>query len=126
MERRARAEVAAGRPSMLVDLAGEGRMRSGVFAKALRAGDPLAVELIDEAVDAIAVTVASMQTLLDLEMVVLGGGLGERLGKQLAPRIESRARPLMLVPDAKVRVKGAALGDASGAVGAALLAAEGA
>jgi glucokinase len=122
MERRARAEVAAGRRSLLVELAGDQRMRSGIFAKALAAGDPMAVELLDDAVEAVGTTVASMNTLLDLQMVVIGGGLGGRLGDQLAGRVEQAARALMFVRDSPLRVVSTALGDAAGAVGAALLA----
>src|SRR5436190_2698045 len=95
MERRARAEAAGGRKTLLVELAGDARMKSSVFDKALQAGDELTVELIDEAVDAVGITIASVTTLLDLELVVLGGGMGERLGSQLAPRIESTAKSLM-------------------------------
>ena len=124
MERRARAEAAAGRKTSLVELAGKERMKSSVFAKALEAGDELAVELIDEAVDAVGTTVASVTTLLDLELVVLGGGMGERLGPQLAPRIESTAKSLMFAKDVALRVVATQLGDAAGAVGAALMAAD--
>src|SRR5205085_2230343 len=83
------------------------------------AGDELAVELIDEAVDAVGTTVASVTTLLDLELVVLGGGMGERLGPQLAPRIESTAKSLMFAKDVALRVVATQLGDAAGAVRAA-------
>jgi glucokinase len=98
-------------------------MKSRVFGEALDANDPLTVELLGEAIDAVAITVASITTLLDLEMVVLGGGMGERLGTYLAPRIDEKARPLMFVAGAKVQVAPTELGDAAGAAGAALLAA---
>ena len=122
MERRARAEAAAGRKTLLVELAGDERMKSSVFAKALEAGDELAVEMIDEAIDAVGTTVASVTTLLDLELVVLGGGMGERLGSLLAPRIEEKARSRMFAKGAGLSVVATELGDAAGAVGAALMA----
>lgn len=124
MEREARRQAAEGRQTMLVDLAGEERMKSSVFAKALEAGDELAVELIEAAIAAVATAVASVQTLLDLELAVLGGGMGERLGDVLAPRIESAARALTFARDSDFRVVPAELGDASGAAGAALLASD--
>jgi len=122
MERRARAEAAAGRPNALVRLAGEQRMRSGIFAKALEAGDPFTAELLDGAVEAVGITIASLTTLLDLELVVLGGGLGERLGDQLAGRVEEAARSRLYARESPLRVVPTELGDAAGAVGAALLA----
>ncbi|HMC04925.1 MAG TPA: ROK family protein [Actinomycetota bacterium] len=121
MERRARAAAADGRSTMLVDLAGEDRMKSSIFEKALLAGDAVAVELIDEAVAAVATTVASLHTLLDLELVVLGGGVGGRLGPQIAPRIEELARSLTFAKGNQVEVVPSGLGDAAGAVGAALM-----
>ena len=123
LERRAREEAAQGRQTLLVELAGEERMKSSIFAKALEAGDPLTVEMIDEAIEAVAITVASMNTFLDLDMVVLGGGMGGRLGDFLAPRIAEQARPLMFVAGAEVRIAPSELGDAAGAAGAALMAA---
>jgi glucokinase len=123
MEQRARDEAAAGRHTMLVDLAGAERMRSGIFARALEAGDPLAVELMDEAIEAVAITVGSFNTFLDLDMIVIGGGMGIRLGAYLAPRIDDQARSLMFVPNHPVQIAPAELGDAAGAAGAALLAA---
>ena len=51
MEREARRRHDAGEETVLVDMAGERRMKSGVFAKALAQGDRVATELVDEAVD---------------------------------------------------------------------------
>jgi glucokinase len=124
MEREARRQASAGRETKLIELAGEGRMKSSVFGKALEAGDPLTIELVEAAIAAVSAAVASVQTLLDLEQVVLGGGMAERLGDVLAPRVEKAARTLTFVHDADFAVSPATLGDAAGAVGAALLAAD--
>ena len=67
-------------------------MTSGVFAKALAAGDPVAIELLDEAVAALGAAIASAVTLLDLPLVVVGGGLADRLGPAFVGRIEQAAR----------------------------------
>src|SRR2546430_4616674 len=80
MERRARDLERKGRDTVLVDLAPGRRMTSGVFVKALAANDPVAVELIDDAVGALGVAIASAVSLLDVALVVVGGGLGDRLG----------------------------------------------
>ncbi len=53
MERRARELEAKGRDTVLVELSRARRMTSGVFQRALAAGDPIAVELIDDAVAAL-------------------------------------------------------------------------
>jgi glucokinase len=54
--------------------------------------------------------------------VVLGGGITEKLGSQVADRVADRARRGILVPDHDLQVVVAELGDDSGIVGAAALA----
>ena len=122
MERRARALHEKGQTTKLVELAGDLRMKSSVFAAALEAEDPVAVALINEAVDAVGTAIASVHTLLDLELVVLGGGMGDRLGPVIAPRIETVARERGFARAHPIKVVPSALGDASGAAGAALMA----
>lgn len=101
---------------------GKDRITSGVWAKALKKDDPLATRLIDQAVDALGIGVGSAVNLLDLDCVVVGGGLAEKLGQDLADRIHEAAKPWMLVGDTPVRVVVAELGDDSGVIGAAELA----
>jgi glucokinase len=120
MESRARARHTAGEPTMLVDLAGDGRMKSSVWAKALAADDPVAHAIVDEATEAMATAIAGAIALVDLELVVLGGGMAERLGAPFRADLEDRiARRAFAGATAPVRP--AALGDLAGALGAALL-----
>jgi glucokinase len=98
-------------------------MTSSVFAKALAAGDLLAIELVDEAVASLGIAIANAVTLLDVPMVVLGGGLADRLGPAFVGRVEQAARS-RVYRDNPARVVPTALGDRGGAVGAALFAAE--
>ncbi len=92
-----------------------------VWARALADYDPLATELFDTAIDAVAVGVASVVNMLDVERVVVGGGLAEKLGQHLADRIADAAQPWMLQPHPELRFVVAALGDDSGVIGAAAL-----
>lgn len=121
MERRARARHDAGESTELVDLVGAGRMKSSTWARALAADDDVAGSIIADAADAMAAAIASAIALVDLELVVLGGGMAERLGEpfraDLEERIERRAFAGAAAP-----VRTAALGDVGGALGAALLA----
>ena len=122
MERRARLLDAKGQDTALVELSRAKRMTSGVFAKALSARDAVAVELLDEAVEALGVAVASTVALLDIHLVVIGGGLADRLGLTFVGRVEQAARSAMFVGGSALQVMPAALGDRGGAIGAALLA----
>ena len=124
MEREARARAATGTTNMLVELAGDGRMTSKVWADALETRDPVAMELIDDAVWALGVAIADAVTLLDLDVMIVGGGLADRLGPTFVGRIEQSARDQVFAHGSSARVVPAALGDESGAVGAALMAAE--
>ena len=121
MEREARRRHAEGDTTVLVDLAGDGRMKSGVFAKALDAGDAVAVQLLDEAVAALGAGIAAATALLDLQLVVVGGGVAEKLGAPFVGRIEQAVRERLFVSSSPLRVVPAALGDHGGAIGAALL-----
>ena len=106
---------------MLVDLAPAKRMTSSVFARALAAGDAVAIELVDDAVKALGVAIATAVTLLDLGVVIVGGGLADRLGAKFVGRIEQATRD-QLYGESGLRVLPAALGDLSGAIGVSLLA----
>ena len=93
LEERAR-ELAKDRPTILFELMekrGRDRLTSGVWLRALQAGDEVAETLIARAVAALGVGIGSAVTLLDVEAVVIGGGLGERLGPDWLARIEAAA-----------------------------------
>ena len=79
-------------------------------------------ELIDDAVRALAVGLASVQNLLALEAIVIGGGLGDRLGPPFVERIREEMQPLLFVPDHPPTMLSSEFGDLAGAVGAAVLA----
>ncbi len=118
------AMVEAGRPTSLYDIQrdeGKTRLTSRVWARALEEGDALAGELFELAVETIGIGIGSAVNLLDLELVVIGGGLAEKLGQDLADRIGEAARIRMLQPAPGLRFVTAALGDDSGLVGAAAL-----
>jgi glucokinase len=124
MELRARDRHKKGAKTDLFDIMrdrGRDRLTSGVWARALDRGDPLATELIDEAIEALGAGVASTQNVLDVEAIVIGGGLGSRLGEPYAARILDAMLPHLFVDTDPPAVRVAALGDLGGAIGASLL-----
>jgi glucokinase len=121
MERRARRLVAEGRRTELfriMERRGVDHLNSGVFARALAAGDDLAHDLIDDAVAAAGAGIASVVNAVDVEAVVIGGGLGSRLGEPFVSRIAAAMQPHLFVTGG-ASVRAAALGDLAGALGAA-------
>ena len=101
---------------------GRDRLTSGVWQRALDKGDSLATELIDEAIEALGAGVASTQNVLDVEAIIIGGGLGIRLGEPYAKRILDAMLPHLFVDTDPPAVRVAELGDLGGAIGASLLA----
>ena len=125
MEARARELVKKGRRTSLFKLQqkkGRDRVTSGVWLEAMRKGDRIANMLIDEAVWALGIALASAQNLLDLEAIVIGGGLGDRLGAPFIERVASEMRPQLFVPERPPVLLPTRFMDLSGAVGAAVLA----
>jgi glucokinase len=100
---------------------GRDRLTSGIWARAADAGDELAIELLDEAVEAIAAATASAVNLLDPAAVVIGGGLGVRFGLPYADKIRDEMLPHLFRDDDPPAILLAGLGDLGGALGAALL-----
>jgi glucokinase len=79
------------------------------------------VKLVERAYEALGAGVASAINLLDLDAVVVGGGLGTRLGAPGAERIAAAMQPHLFVPDRPPAVVPTELGDMGGSLGAALL-----
>ena len=124
METRARELVDQGEKTVLFEIMeerGRVRLQSGIWSRALDRGDEMATQLIDRALGALGVGVASAINLLDVETVVIGGGLGTRLGEPYVEQIRERMLPHLFVSDRPPAVRLAQLGDLGGAIGAALL-----
>jgi glucokinase len=125
MEARARREVDKGAHTDLFKIMkqrGRVRLTSSVWAHALAHQDPLAMELIERAVRALGAGIASAVNLLDVEAVIIGGGLGVRFGQPMAERISTEMHPHLFNDGRPPAVRVAGLGDTGGAIGAALLA----
>ncbi|MER5684684.1 ROK family protein [Streptomyces sp. NPDC002205] len=89
-------------------------------AKAVRSGDPAAVRVWQNAVDALAAGLVTALTLLDPRTLIIGGGLaeaGETLFVPLRAAVEERVT-FQKLP----HIVPAALGDTAGCLGAGLLA----
>jgi glucokinase len=93
-----------------------------VWADALEQHDRLAESLIERAVKALGAGIASAVNLLDVEAVVIGGGLGVRFGQPMAERISTEMHPHLFNDSRPPAVRVAGLGDLGGAIGAAGLA----
>jgi glucokinase len=124
MEIRARKEVKRGAKTDLFKIMeehGRDRLTSGIWERAVKQGDDLAIKLLDRAVKALGTGVASCVNVIDPDAVIIGGGLGVRFGERYVRRIAARMHPHLFVDDRPPAIRLAALGDLGGAIGAALL-----
>jgi glucokinase len=124
IEQTARHRVTKGQKTKLFEIMerkGRDRVTSSVIADALDQGDRLTTELIDEAVDALGIALANSQNLLELQAIIVGGGLADRLGKPFVRRVEEAMVTNLLMPALAPPVLPTDLGDLSGAVGATVL-----
>ena len=83
MEEHVAKQVEKGRKTDLFKLMKERdrtRLTSGIWARALEHGDKLATHTLERAVRALGAGIASVVNVLDVEAVIVGGGLGVRLG----------------------------------------------
>lgn len=127
MERDVRAAIKAGKKSAVLKIMKErrrDRMTSSVIARALKKNDPVMRKVIKRAQRYLGILVASVVNLLDPEVVVIGGGVTERLGEEFVEPIRRTAYEFFLrQADAeRVRIVPGQLGDEAGALGAVVLA----
>jgi len=124
METEARRRHDKGEKTVLFKLMkerGRDRLTAGIWDRALKHGDKLAQEIVDRAYGALGAGVASAVNLLDVEAVVIGGGVGIKLGETARDRLAEEMQPHLFNDDRPPAVLMAELGDLGGAIGAALL-----
>jgi len=122
--RKARARLEEGRPSAVLDLASGaiGSVTAEIVAEAARRLDPLALEIVADAVTYLGMGIANIVSILNPEVVVVGGGLFQAADVFLDPvRREFRrwAQPLAA---RSVRIEPSALGEDAGLYGCGKLA----
>ncbi len=124
MNQAVRALREAGRKTRLFDIQkeeGKRKPTSKVWAKALADGDEVATEVFDEGVAVLGMGVGSVLNVLDVERVVIGGGMAEKLGKSLAHKVQKATLPWVMANNPKLDFVVASFGDDSGVIGAAEL-----
>jgi glucokinase len=125
-------EIRRGRSSMLAEMLADASgdepggtaIRSGMLAKAIDAGDALAVDIVHEAAGYLGYGLASVINLLNPARIILGGGVVESVPSIVEIADRTARRHSLATPSNAVDIVTAGLGDNSGIVGAALLNAE--
>jgi len=127
MERFIREDIRAGKPTIIPTLMGDkidGIMTSGIIGRAYDAGDEVTMNAVAKAQYYLGLLISSCVNLLDPEVIVVGGGVVERMGEEYLDPVRPIAQQHYVNKSDmdKVRIVAATLGDYSGAMGAAVLA----
>lgn len=98
-------------------------MTSSVIERALKAKDPVMKTVLDKAQHYLGLLAGNIVNFYDPEVIVIGGGLAQRLQEDFVAPIRKTVRTRFLRPDPKgsVLITHATLGDYSGALGASVL-----
>jgi glucokinase len=100
---------------------GKPRLTSGIWERAIDRGDHLATKLIERAIEALGTGVASACNVLDVEGVIVGGGLGTRFGERYMEELKAELHEHLFADERPPAIRVAELGDLGGAIGASLL-----
>jgi glucokinase len=127
IEREIRAQIAAGAKSVVPDLLeelGRDTISSSVIEKALDADDQVVGQVMAEAEYYMGLLVANIVNMLDPEVVVLGGGVVERLGERYLEPVRETAERYYLNQEnrSKIHIVGTELRGYAGVLGAATMA----
>ncbi len=127
MEREVRAALKGGKKSAITKIMKKrhkNRMTSSVIQAALKRKDPMMREVLKHTQHYLGILVANIVNTLDPQVVVIGGGIAERLQEDFVGPIRKTAYKYFLQKrDAeRVKIVPGALGDNAGALGAVVLA----
>jgi glucokinase len=127
MERQVKKLIKKGRTSIIPDLLSKSskpRLTSSVIAQALAKDDKVMTRVFRKAQHTLGLLVASLINVLDPEIVVIGGGLCERLGEEMVGPIRQVAYDHLLLKERldQVKIEPTILRDRAAPIGAAVLA----
>jgi glucokinase len=127
IERDVRAQIEAGRASIvpkLLEKAGRTTMSSSIIEQALDADDPVMQVVMTQAEYYMGLLVANIVNMLDPEVIVLGGGVVERLGERYLEPVRETAERYYLNQEhkSKIHIVSTELRGYAGVLGAAIMA----
>jgi glucokinase len=122
---RIQSAIKEGQKTVLTEVLGEkfSSVKSGVLRKAIRHGDKLVREVVEEAAEYLGIGIGNLVNIFNPEMVVLGGGVIDALEDEMFSIVIKRAREQAMAGAAEgLKIVCSQLGNDAGIVGAAVLA----
>jgi glucokinase len=113
IERNIREDIKNGKESILADaVKSESKIKSKALANAVKNKDEVAVQRISKACETIGKSLASINNLLNFDLIVLGGGVIEALHNFMIPRIKKSFASYVLKDSSKeLKILPSELGD---------------
>ena len=90
----------AGRSPILSSLANRAAVSTRAVFQAIELGDPVAVEIVDDAIRLICISLGGVVNLLDIKLVVMGGGV-TKAAPWLVERINDEIRAYLMTAEAR-------------------------
>ena len=100
-------------------------IRSGILASAIQQKDELVIEIVAEAADYLGYGLSSVLNFYNPECIILGGGVVEAIDLLYETAVHRARTTALASPGHNTQILRTKLGDFSGVVGAACLAAQG-
>jgi glucokinase len=119
---RAKQEAATHKESLLWERVGGDleKMNAKIAFDAANAGDDVAIDLIDEYMEYLAVGVANAINVFKPQVILIGGGISKQGDKLIHPLTE-KAKEMVYGGEVLTKIKVATLGNDAGLIGAAML-----
>ncbi|MEI8354585.1 MAG: ROK family protein [Deltaproteobacteria bacterium] len=99
-----------------------GEITAETVARHAFAGDPLSLEIFNEAGRFLGIAAASTVNLLNIEAILIGGGVARSFGLLAGPMLRELSARAYNAIAARVKIISGALGDDAGCIGSAVLA----
>jgi glucokinase len=104
-------DIEKGKSTVLLK-ASKTKIKSKSLAKAVADKDKVAIKHIDNACNVIGTVLGSITTLLNIDTIVLGGGVVEAMGEYILPKVEKAFKESVLEePGKNVKILSTKLGD---------------
>jgi predicted NBD/HSP70 family sugar kinase len=102
--RQGQAAVDSGQSEMMKELAGDKPVTTRVVVQARQMGDKSAIQIIDQVLRLVAINLGGVVNILDLEMIVMGGGIVNSL-PDFVDQIQMRIRDHLMMDETKLEIK---------------------
>ncbi|MEN8194262.1 MAG: ROK family protein [Bacteroidota bacterium] len=105
-------DMKKGKSSNILDFAKGDKIKSNALAQAVKSGDKLVIKHIKRACKITGTLLGSLTTLLNVDTIVLGGGVIEAMGDFMLPEIKKAFdKSALPEPGSKVKIVNTTLGD---------------